>query len=355
VGTPQRGPKAEAPEIAGRPLRALLFGALAALTLLAGCASAPLGDPSPSGVPPAEVSAWLECARELGFFVASAEVARGDGPARVLVTLFPPTVGALAHGQGVGRVMDDDVAALRWLTPAPAGRWVLDVVHADGGLVLERFAPGHFLDAQRLRVLASRCGGPRPGAGFVAALDPASAPSEAALGAARLAVDACAAADACPEGWRERLLALAAWRGAAEPAFEDDACRVAGPPRADGPHSLARSFPGWVIDELGPPPDVSFAGWAARLGELGVASAEALVGRRFEALRAEARHAAAAALVDDLAALVEVVDERLRFEAALAWRDAGEGARAEARLHDLAATGRTIYAHFAARALASPP
>jgi|GEM_PF-2697280 len=310
------------------------------LTLLAACPDAPIAPPDPPVVEaPAAVTAWVSCAAELGFDGDLGRVLPPDGAE---VALRPP---AVIPGD------TPEVLALRWLTPRHDATWRLLLrVDSGGALVLEDLAPGAFLDAQRLLVLERRCGPLRVGEVLAGAY--ATGPAQAATtrGAARLVAAACSAGPDCPVGWRERLLDLAAVHPDAAPPRFPDRCGVVPPPASE--LSTARDLRAWVLEEVGPAPDQSVVAWARALRDRALGSGEDVVRSGFEAHRAAGKLAAAARLVDEATAANLGLSERLRFDGALAWRDAGEPETAAERLTALADEGRTVYADFARRALA---
>lgn len=133
---------------------------------------------------------------------------------------------------------------------------------------------------------------------------------------------AAAALGACASGPGP---APSATPGPAPPACVERCAPAAEPPIPDDPLDAAR-----------------------RRRDAGEPGAEGILRRAFDALQRTGDLRAAASLVDRAADTLEGLSERLRFDAALAWRDAGEQRLARARLDDLAVNGRTIYAAFAA-------
>ena len=371
------------------------------LALLAACPDAEVAPPEPEATkaPPAEVTRWLSCASELGFELQRAGVA-APGTGRALIR--PPAIHVLAAAPAD----DADARTLRWFTPIPTGAsrrigrgaapsaavpgparrgepgtpapgydprpaavgtaWDVGLSLGDGTLQLDVFTPGSFLDAQRLLVVERRCGALVPGQALRAAFASGAPEDVATRGAARLVIAACGAGQdaserplgagpSCPDGWRERLLALAAVHpNAAPPRFERD-CSAPAPPEPGHGGSAARQLARWVVDELGPAPGTSVVAWARQLSALALGGGEGLIRRRFDALVDAGDAAGAARLVAEAAASDLGISERLRFDGALAWRTAGDLDAARAALRQLADAGRTAYAAFARQELGKLP
>lgn len=323
-----------------------------ALALLAACPAAGVAPtPAPPAAPPTAVATWLDCASQLGFEARQLAL---TAPGQVAIELRTPAIFTLAaHDRSDRDDRDDrDVAALRWFTPLPPGRWQIGIgVAVDGRLVLESFAPGSFLDAQRLLVVERRCGPLAVGDAVRRAYAEGPPEQIATRSAARLTIAECDAGERCPEGWRERLLQLAAVHPDAAPTrFERDC----GAPRPPDPHdggSAARDLRAWVVDEVGPAPGISAVTWAKQLSARALGGGESVIRPRFDALLATGDPGGAARLVDEALAEELGISERLRFDGALAWKAAGDLEAARARLASLGEDGRTAYADFARREL----
>ncbi len=330
---------------------ALASAGLASVLCLSGCPETPAVTGPGTPATPAPVTEWVACAQELGFH-PEAVTPEADGTTRV--ALFTPTRAALA-AQAEAPIAQ----LLQWHTPALAGRWALALAEVDGELTLLTAEPRRFADAQRLIVVSERCGRLAPGAQLVDAFSNGAVDAEATGYAVRLVIDACGEGDACPDGWRARLLTLAGAQKAERGAAGEGRCADNTAPEADRGASLARDLRAWALDEVGPAPGASTVDWALALHQAGIGSGETPLRARFDALVDEGDLAGAGGLVVAAVHALQrcttreksrcsgALSERLRYDGARALVDAGEGDRARPLLEALAAKGSTIYSDFA--------
>lgn len=323
---------------------------LVCVTMATACASSADHPPTPDTPMPAGAAiGWLHpvrtCVEDAGYRIDQVSAAE-DGA--VLLRMRQPVA-----------PFASDAKAWRSLTPAPSADTPIEVtlrpmpVASDPlRAVLVRFSGTRFVDVQRWRLAMARCEtAPALGAALFTIVKKGRAGRFETMAASVLIHALCQSAGSrCPKKYTHKVLAIAR-------QFRGPAAEIAAPCGSVGSRpieaTLLTDYRAWVLAVIAPPAGMSEPAWWRKLDQAGLLAAPWQVETRFAALGRDGKWREAAVLVDTALDARIRVGEALRFRAAQAYQEIGERALARARFESLASRGRTVFATFARRALAT--